>query len=70
MGLALIHANTLAIINDNNFGIGSSTASNGQLVGATVPHGSFQQCHSLEMGAGMTFLAQQPDRTIPMTIAV
>lgn len=37
-GLALINANTLAIINDNDFGIGGSTASNGQLAGATVPN--------------------------------
>ncbi|XHX78745.1 MAG: choice-of-anchor I family protein [Stenomitos frigidus ULC029] len=36
-GLALINANTLAIINDNDFGVGGSTASNGQLAGATVP---------------------------------
>lgn len=36
-GLALINANTLAIINDNDFGIGGSTVSNGQLAGATVP---------------------------------
>ncbi|HEY9897188.1 MAG TPA: choice-of-anchor I family protein, partial [Candidatus Sericytochromatia bacterium] len=36
-GLALINANTLAIINDNDFGIGGSTVSDGQLAGATVP---------------------------------
>ncbi|MEB3292357.1 MAG: choice-of-anchor I family protein, partial [Synechococcales bacterium] len=36
-GLALVGPNTLAIINDNDFGIGGSSAANGVLGGATVP---------------------------------
>jgi 2',3'-cyclic-nucleotide 2'-phosphodiesterase (5'-nucleotidase family) len=36
-GLARIDANTIALINDNDFGIGGSTAKDGVLSGATVP---------------------------------
>jgi predicted extracellular nuclease/2',3'-cyclic-nucleotide 2'-phosphodiesterase (5'-nucleotidase family) len=36
-GLARIDANTIAIVNDNDFGVGGSTAKDGVLSGATVP---------------------------------
>jgi predicted extracellular nuclease/2',3'-cyclic-nucleotide 2'-phosphodiesterase (5'-nucleotidase family) len=36
-GLALIDANTIALINDNDFGVGGSTAQDGVISGATVP---------------------------------
>ncbi|MBD1843497.1 choice-of-anchor I family protein [Cyanobacteria bacterium FACHB-63] len=36
-GLARIDADTIAVINDNDFGVGGSTAKDGVLSGATVP---------------------------------